>query len=158
MFKTKGSFVGLLIFISLMGCYSFAGDLILIVKKSMEERTSDLERKCAMYDAWFKENNINLEQKYGNKIVIIKEGEDTRHTNTTIILGGVKNPTNPREAGRYIVMLKNGNQFPAITFEQITSSNKTDYYNFVLENGTKIKYTCKSVESINFINWTKRGE
>jgi hypothetical protein len=152
MLKSKVSFITVTVLLFMGFCCSFGGDIIVLIKQTLDERVEVLERKVALYDAYFAAHKINLEQTYGPHLLFIREDINTTIQSTNI------QPTNPREAGRYMVRLKNGIQMIAITFEQTTVKKKsfdkgtisTEYYIFHTENGKQIKHPCKDVESIQF--------
>lgn len=154
MLKTKIAFIIASALLVMFSAYVLADDIILIVKQTLDERVAVLERKCAMYDAYFRDRSIPIEQIYGSRIVIITEGQVQPNRDI-----------NPRTVGRYMVRFKNGTQMVIVTFEKGRGEYHdkrgtffTDLYTFHLETGQRAKYLCKDVDDIEFIPYNKTNQ
>jgi len=171
MFKTRTSFVALVTLVLMFGVYSFAGDIVYIIKRTMDERVAMLERKVALYDAFFADRGIDLERTYGQRIIMMSEEEHCRRnirSGVDVRFGGIEvvvpitptatAPMTPRDAGRYMVNFKDGSKMVIVTFEKTQAITNdfdrgrisTDYYIFHLENGQRVKHPCKNVDDIKF--------
>jgi hypothetical protein len=70
-------------------CVGWAGDVIYIIRKTLDERVADLERRCDEYDRLLR---IQLQPT------------------TTVV--------NPRNMGRYMIQLQDDTTIIAVTFER----------------------------------------
>jgi hypothetical protein len=129
--------------------YAFGGDIIYIVKQTLDERVSVLERKVALMEAYFNSQGINLEQVYCNRIRIVQDGPVACKTDSY----------NPRTQMRYLVTLKDHSKMIVVTFERkqerytdfMAGTKTKDYYVLHLENGQRINKLTKDVDDITVL-------
>lgn len=165
MFKTKTSFISLVVLLAMFGCYSFGGDIIYIIKRTLDERVATLERKVALMDLYFSERGIDLEKAYGNRIQLVQEGGVRRDSDgPVIIINEPRRETpSPRNQGRYLVTFKDGSKMVIVTFEKTKTSYEDfdrgivtkEVYTFILENGKKATFPIKSVDDMKFIPYNQ---
>lgn len=168
MFKTKSSFVMLVTLVLMFGVYSFAGDIIYIVKRTLDERVAVLERKVALYDFYFKTIGVDVEKDFGARVRMVQDGCQRQDNGVVIVTTdqpSYQEPINPRNQGRYFVSFKDGSKMVIVTFEKTkVFSNDFDrgrssheVYTFYLENGRKTTCSIKDVDDIKFMPYN-RGE